>query len=252
MDGHASYRGQRHLRMSLKDWLQFRFDPQDMIFNASAVDGSDFHQAHPIGLAVFLITALPQSPDDFNPTAKHDGEYLANAIFRTSTTEKQGRIRVQYARQVQPKSFIYSATQWETFAAPPEEVLEFYQRTPFTISPRGNGIDCHRHYEAMICKSVPIIAGADESLKAKFEKLPVRYVSDYTILTPGLLRDWWDEMLPQVYDFNYLSRAYWIHRRPDVNLNYQSYFWLNRYKVFDNVRNYFNARELAALPGQNS
>ena len=27
----------------------------------------------------------------------------------------------------------------------------------FIISPEGNGIDCHRHYEAILCGCIPII-----------------------------------------------------------------------------------------------
>ena len=27
----------------------------------------------------------------------------------------------------------------------------------FTFSPEGNGLDCHRHYEAILFKGIPIV-----------------------------------------------------------------------------------------------
>ncbi len=248
MEGYTPYRGNPQLVMTWRQWLTYCFDPFELLLNCSAVDGSDFHQAHPIGLAVFLMPAMPEFPVDFHPQPQHETtEYLANAIFCTHTTRKKGHIRDHAARQLADKPFIFQDIRQNKTRLDPAATLDWYCRTPFTISPRGAGLDCHRTYEALICKSLPIVLGADESLRLKYFKLPVRFVDSYAELSPVLLNDWYQEALDTVYDFNFLAKSYWVNRRPDVNLTYQSVFWLKRYGMFDYVKRYFREHEQSII-----
>ena len=73
----------------------------------------------------------------------------------------------------------------------------------FTISPEGNGIDTHRHYESLYFKSVPIIE-RNEKILFKYENLPVLYTDDYSEINEEYLNKKWDEMLETEYDFNRL------------------------------------------------
>lgn len=243
--------------MTWRQWLSYRFDPYELILNCSAVDGSDFHQAHPIGIAVFLCPALPSNPQDFHPellVADHSipGTALANAIFSTDTTKKFGNnLREAAAQQLSTKLFVHKELGTVKKRLDPRETIAWYLRTQFTISPRGAGLDCHRTYEALICKSLPIVMGADESLRAKYEQLPVLFVDTYDILTPALLHSWYAEALDKTYNFNYLTKSYWQARRPDVDLTYQSVFWLKRYQVFEYVRDYFRDHEQPLIASLN-
>ncbi len=230
-----------HLIMPYHKWLTHSFDPWDLIINASATDGSDYPVQHPIGLSVFITEALPADPRDLQITAVHDwdSDYLANAIFRLETTRKKGQLRRAASRQLKNKNWIFQHLSPNEERLPAAETWDWYQRTPFTLSPRGHGLDCHRTYEALFCKSIPIVMGADEELKRKYDHLPVKFVDTYDILTKGLLRDWYEELLEQEFDFNYLSRAYWMARREDVDITYESAFWLKRFQRFDHVAKYF-------------
>lgn len=226
--------------MTYRDWLLYEFDPFELIINASAIDGSDWHQHHPIGISVFLVDALPPDPRDLDLEPCHDwDEPVANAIFRTETTRRRGKVREHAAEQIKDKGFIWKEINNDHKRLAPADTLQWYLDTPFTISPRGHGIDCHRHYEALICKSIPIILGHDETLRRKYAELPVKFVDTYATLTKALLRDWYDEMLDQTFNFNHLVRSYWEDRRPDVNLALQSIHWLKRFERFDHVREYF-------------
>jgi len=71
----------------------------------------------------------------------------------------------------------------------------------FAPSPEGNGIDCHRHWEALYCKSIPIVED-NELIKPKLEGLPVLYTHDYTELTPEYLNKKYEEILETEYDFS--------------------------------------------------
>ena len=73
----------------------------------------------------------------------------------------------------------------------------------FAPSPEGNGIDCHRHWEALYCKSIPIIED-NEKIKSKFKGLPVIYTKDYSDITPDYLNKKYEEILETEYNFSKL------------------------------------------------
>lgn len=73
----------------------------------------------------------------------------------------------------------------------------------FVVSPEGNGIDCHRHYEALIAGCIPIIekhAGIEE----KYRGCPILWTEDYSEITEEYLAAKYAEMIDQVYDFSRL------------------------------------------------
>jgi hypothetical protein len=62
----------------------------------------------------------------------------------------------------------------------------------FVISPHGNGLDCHRTWEALLCGCIPIVRST--VFKDLFEGLPVLIVEKWEDVTLTLLRQ-------TVYDF---------------------------------------------------
>ena len=248
-DPYLNYPGAPHLVMTFQQWLEFEFNPWELILNASAIDGSDFHQQHPLGISVFLTPALPPDPRDFKPTFQQD--QYANAIFRLETTTARNDIRRRVAKQIAPKDWIFQDMREGNTRLSPAETIEQYSQSRFTISPRGFGLDCHRNYEALIWRSIPIICGADETLREKYAKLPVHFVDTYATLTMALLDEWYAAALKTKYDFNHLVRAYWEDRRPDVDIVRQSVFWLKRFEVFDNVSRYFRDTDRETIDNTN-
>lgn len=236
-----TYPANPSLKMTYRQWLTYRFDPLDLIIACTAVDGSKFCQAHPSGISIFCMSALSENPAEFNPQPDHDfseAKYIASAFFRIDSRLESSQFRIQAIKQLASKFFIRREFREEMAYMSPSDKWEWYLRTPFTISPCHNSEDCHRNYEALICKSIPIILGADASLQLKYSQLPVRFVDTYDLLSPGLLRDWYAETLDTVYDFNYLSKSYWVARRPDVRMTFQSLFWLKRCGALNHVRRY--------------
>ena len=88
--------------------------------------------------------------------------------------------------------------------------LQFYRRVAahkFTISPEGNGVDCHRTWEAMYLKSIPIV---QESVEMDhFRDLPILFTRDYTELTEQYLEQQYQKMLDTDYDVEKLYLSYW-------------------------------------------
>lgn len=71
----------------------------------------------------------------------------------------------------------------------------------FVISPEGNGIDCHRHYEALMAGCIPIIEYNEEIAK-KYKGCPILFTRDYSEITPSYLEDLYELMLDTTFDFS--------------------------------------------------
>ncbi|CAF3798450.1 unnamed protein product [Rotaria socialis] len=70
------------------------------------------------------------------------------------------------------------------------KILQIYKRNrhyPFWISPLGNGIDCHRTWEALYLDIIPIVWNS--TLNSLYENLPVLIINNHTELTESFLRD---------------------------------------------------------------
>ncbi|CAF3036451.1 unnamed protein product, partial [Rotaria sp. Silwood2] len=84
----------------------------------------------------------------------------------------------------------------------------------FWLSPRGNGIDCHRTWEALYLDAIPIVWNS--SLNILYEHLPVVIIQNYTEITETFLREKLHEIsmkkyyqMNQTYQFEKLRNSYW-------------------------------------------
>ena len=61
-------------------------------------------------------------------------------------------------------------------------------QSKFMICPIGNAIDCHRNWEVLYMRRVPVMK-THPYLKKLFEGYPVLFVNDYVEVTEELLKD---------------------------------------------------------------
>lgn len=73
----------------------------------------------------------------------------------------------------------YDRVNYDTF-------LDTLQRSKFVICPRGNAIDCHRNWEAIYLRTVPIMKKNDY-LETLFKDYPVLFVNEWSDVTENLL-----------------------------------------------------------------
>lgn len=86
----------------------------------------------------------------------------------------------------------------------------FYRRMGqhrFVISPEGNGIDCHRTWEALYMRSIPVVQRSPEM--DHFRDLPILYTDDYSELSPDYLEDQYEKMMETEYAIDKLYLSYW-------------------------------------------
>lgn len=77
----------------------------------------------------------------------------------------------------------------------------------FVFSPPGNGIDCHRTWEALYLNRVPIIYNVYKS--DLFENLPVVIINSETEITEEFLLKQKQIILNKSYNFNKLKFSFW-------------------------------------------
>ena len=93
-----------------------------------------------------------------------------------------------------------------------QQYLDYMSRSLLCLSPAGVGYDCFRHYEIMLCSSVPLINASDEPLKIalthgencflyKDANDMVKQVESL-LKDPGFLKRMGEQLSTTVYDSN--------------------------------------------------
>ena len=96
----------------------------------------------------------------------------------------------------------------------------------FVISPEGNGIDCHRHYEALMAGCIPIIEDRD-NIREKYKGCPILYTKDYSEITESYLNEKYNEMIHTTYDFSRLLMSTYSEME-QCEIKDNGNYWANR------------------------
>jgi hypothetical protein len=80
----------------------------------------------------------------------------------------------------------------------------------FVASPPGEGLDCHRTWEALCLGCIPILLSTP--LDDMFEDLPVLIVKSWTDVTPALLKTTITNYKTREFRMEKLTLAYWVQQ----------------------------------------
>lgn len=86
------------------------------------------------------------------------------------------------------------------------EYLENLKKSYFCASPRGNGIDCHRTWEALCFDCIPIVS--EHFIYNKFSN-KILQIKDPIEITEKFLNQKITEMQSKTFDKNKLTLSYW-------------------------------------------
>ena len=101
------------------------------------------------------------------------------------------------------KAFCHQATR-----KPFDAYLADLAESKFVLSPRGNGLDCHRTWESLYMGAIPIVkSSASDSL---FEGLPVLIIADWNEVTEELLQKRYEEIRQKPVQVEKLTLDYWL------------------------------------------
>lgn len=78
----------------------------------------------------------------------------------------------------------------------------------FVGSPHGNGLDCHRTWEALVLGCIPIVKTS--GLDPLYDELPVLIVKDWGDITQKLLEKTVNDFKGRKFNYNRLTFKYWM------------------------------------------
>jgi hypothetical protein len=137
-----------------------------------------------------------------NALLKNNKRWLCYVNFSVGTNrkEREGCLRFflkkPWAKVVKPKSFPY--------------YLSHLTESAFVVSPPGNGLDCHRTWEALLMGCYPIVKSS--TLNPLYEELPVVIVEDWSEITESFLLEKYKEFKKKSYSRERLFAPYWFDR----------------------------------------
>lgn len=77
----------------------------------------------------------------------------------------------------------------------------------FSLCPRGNGIDTHRLWESLYCRTIPIVKR--HIANRTFEDLPILFVDDWSQITEDFLHNEYERMKTIKWNYSKLSASWW-------------------------------------------
>lgn len=80
----------------------------------------------------------------------------------------------------------------------------------FMLSPPGNGIDCHRTWEILYLKRIPILKRVGR-LEDLYSGLPVVFINNYEEISEEFLLNKYDETLNRSFNFDKLKFSHWLN-----------------------------------------
>lgn len=81
----------------------------------------------------------------------------------------------------------------------------------FCISPPGNGIDCHRTWEAIYVGCIPIIK-KNSIMYTHFKDLPILFVDNYNIITENFLEEYYNKFQNSIFCLKKSKLSYWKYK----------------------------------------
>jgi hypothetical protein len=80
----------------------------------------------------------------------------------------------------------------------------------FVVSPHGNGLDCHRTWEALILGCIPIVKTSP--IDSLFDELPVLIVDEWSDISQELLDSTVESFSMRQFNYKKLELSYWMNK----------------------------------------
>ena len=138
-----------------------------------------------------------------NPKWDHGDQEIVSSV-RSQNPEKTNMVDVSFDIYTNQSVRQYCLDQIQLpmrDRAPFKEHLELLASSFFCISPDGNGVDCHRHWEALYLKTIPIVTKSFLVDSLKDKGLPFLIIENWSDfksldLSPDLYYNVWKNFDP--------------------------------------------------------
>jgi len=197
---------------TLRDWQSLQKSQKEIIVNASTPNGMDFQEPFPIGVSYKY--------EKQSLIGKHENLVLCAVSPETDKINVSNRktSRKDVIKKMKAVGIINQALS-------PDVYFDELPKYKFIVSPAGNGVDCHRHYEALMAGCIPIVEVHSHILKT-YGNCPILYTRDYSEITPEYLERQYSNMIDNTYDFSKLFKSSYsaeLQERMNSNMLFYRY-----------------------------
>lgn len=183
-------------------YAKFLDDEKILAWFAQNYDGYPHEKIHPIPIGLANFHWRHGNFHDILKIKKKtiSKKYLAyvNINIQTFTNE-----RTKVADHFASSSYCYKKT-----AQNYKKFLKDLAASHFIISPRGNGLDTHRLWEALYMGSIPVVKSS--SLDPLYKDLPVLIIPEWEEVTEALLKEKQIEFSKKKSPSEKLFIQYWL------------------------------------------
>lgn len=199
------------VKMTLREWQLIIKYPDNLIVQNSTLDEQDGITASSIGMSYQFVNALKfnKSINEYQ-IGNHQNLVLCSISDSTDCRRRGNNI-------INRKKIIESLEK-SNITNENNECLTYFMKLPqykFIISPEGNGIDCHRHYEALMAGSIPIVED-NPTIRSKYGNVPILYTKDYSEINKIYLDEIYEKYLDTIFDFSQLFLDFWSHEEQEI------------------------------------
>lgn len=206
-------------KCTLRKWQNLIKSENELIVQASLEDGSDGIVLSSVGMSYHYANKNTNIED--YQLGTHENLVLCafNEINDFARRVKHNVNRINILKTLSDKN-IFNKT------ISPDKYYEELPNYKFAISPEGNGIDCHRHYESLLAGCIPIVED-NNLIRKKYGECPILYTTNYSEINQDYLEKKYLEMLDTEYDFSKLFLSYWSEEERK-SIMQRGNFWCNR------------------------
>jgi hypothetical protein len=162
----------------------------------------------PLGMGPHFCPITPKASDLKNVNTRKDRTGLLYVNFRPSTYPQERSPLMNRFR-----GMLASGKKWISIGNQPSDpkivgnYLEELTNHKFSLCPRGNGIDTHRLWESMYCRTIPIVRYTNAH--RNFRDLPILFVNDWSEVTEELLHTKYEQFLTTEWNYSKLRASWW-------------------------------------------
>ncbi len=191
------------MKLTLREWQNTVKPHKEIIYNCSEyTHQNDEWVPFTIGIGWSFINVYSEPIQQFQ-FGTHNSLVLCAVSANTDTRRRPaGKNRRNILHTLQRNGIAAQSH------IPYNQYFRDLPKYKFIISPEGNGIDCHRHYEALMAGCIPIVED-NPGIRNKYAGCPVLYTNDYSEITPAYLEAKWGEMIDTVWDFSKLMLSHY-------------------------------------------
>lgn len=203
---HPEHQNDDVRNMTLSRWQEYTKPRQDLIVQASTTDGHSGRVPASIGLSYYALQGL----DQFESLQYGSHEHTVLSMF-ADFTDNQRRGKSPIRRQKIIETLRRNGITTTNTAGQGKDFVKYARLLgdhKFAISPEGNGIDCHRHYESLIMGTIPVVEDSLE-MRESYGNVPILYTVDYSEITTDYLEKVYPSFLSRRWDFSQLFLSSW-------------------------------------------